>query len=220
VLPVKLRSSSRPSHQIVAIVLSAVALAGCGSTETEEPGAQDSHANPVALDRVSNSGKPYAAALPEGKALERVSAGGFDLSGIRIMGERNGRAFYRIDAECFGTGPAMLARQPLGTIVCTPEFPSSARPILDLTVFQGSGTNGESRPTNLTVYRSEGFAADGVARVAFVDDGGAVVAESPVIDNTYSFDAVPERENLRIMAFSTTGARIFEQPQRGSAPTS
>jgi hypothetical protein len=217
---VKLRSLSRPLRQILGIALAALALAGCGSAETEEPGAQDAHANPVAFDRLSNSGKPYPAAIPEGKALQRLSDRGFDLSGIRIMGERNGRAFYRVDAECFGTGPALPARQPLGAIACTPDFPSSARPILDFTVFQGSSTNGESRPTNLTVYRSEGFAADGVARVAFVDDAGAVVVESPVVDNTYSFDAVPERENLRITAFSTTGERIFEQPKRGSAPPS
>ena len=81
------------------------------------------------------------------------------------------------------------------------------------------GGDDEGPPTRRTVYSSAGFGADGVARVAFVDEAGDVVAETPVVDNTYSFDPAPSGENLRIAAFSISGERIFEQPKRVSAST-
>jgi hypothetical protein len=211
----------RPRTNILGLALAALAVAGCGSAQPEGPSVQRPPADPAALKRVSNPGEPYRATLPRDEVLlQRLAKDGREIGRTLIMGRRGDRAFYRIGAECFATGPASPTMQSFGLIVCSPVFPSVARPIIDFTVFHSPGSSDEGRPTTLTVYASAGFAADGVAKVALVDEAGDVVAETAVVDNTYSFDPPPSGANLRIAAFSTTGERIFEQPKRGSAARS
>lgn len=208
-------SAIAPRFGTLTIALAALALAGCGSAETEELNGLAAQADPDTLSRVSNPGKPYATVLPgDQQVLQRLAEEGRGTSRTQIMAQRDGRVFYRLDAECFATGPALPTNQSFGTIACSPQFPSPAQPILDFTVFRGASTSVDGPPTKLRVYRSEGFAADGVGRVAFVDEAGAVVAETRVVDNTYTFEPAPLGENLRIAAFSTRGERIFEQPKR------
>jgi hypothetical protein len=216
------RFAPRPRSKTLSIALAALALAGCGSVQREGPSTQHLPADPGALNRVSSAGKPYqAATLPrDQRVLQLLADDGLEIARILIMGRRDGRAFYRIGAECFATGPALPTTYSFSQIGCSPGFPTAARPILDFTVFHAPGAGDKGRPRTLSVYRSEGFAADGVARVAFIDGTGAVVAETAVVDNTYSFDPPPSGENLRIAAFSTSGERIFEQPKRASAAKS
>jgi hypothetical protein len=207
--------------KVLGIALAALVLAGCGSAQSPEgPSAQPPPADPPGLNHISNPGAPYRATLPRDEfLLQRLAEDGRAIGRILIMGRRGGSAFYRIDAECFATGPASPKAQTFSQISCTTQFPSAVHPILDFTVFHGPGTSDE-RPTTLIVSISAGFAANGVARVAFVDEAGDVVAETAVIDNTYIFDPAPPGENLRIAAFSATGERIFEQPKRASAASS
>lgn len=207
---------TRQRNKVLGIALAALSVAGCGSAQPEGSSAQDPPTDPGALNRVSNPGKPYQATFPRDElVLQRFAEAGRGIGRIQMMARRGGRAFYRTDAECFATGPARPTTQSFSQIGCPTKFPSPASPILDFTVFHSPGAGPEGRPTSLTVYRSEGIAADGVAKVAFVDGAGDVVAETPVVDNTYIFDVPPSGENLRIAAFSTTGERIFEQPKRG-----
>lgn len=182
--------------------------------------ARPSQDNPGALGRVSNAGRPYVTGLPgDERVLHQLRREGGENARIVIMGQRNGRAFYRIDAQCFATGPVLPAAQSFGAVVCSPEFPSPARPILDFTVFHGGSTTDGRPPANMKVYRSEGFAADGVASVAFVDEAGALVAETAVVGNTYSFERAPSGGNLRIAAIDRAGERIFEAPRRSTIST-
>ena len=212
------RFTTRSRSKTLGIALAALAFAGCGSAEPEGQSAQQPPPDPVALNRVSNLGKPYRDTLPRDEfVLRRLAEDGREIGRILIMGRRGGRAFYRIDAECFATGPAVPTTQSFTQIGCVPQFPSAVHPILDFTVFHNPGASGERRPTRLIVYRSAGFAADGVARIAFVDEAGEVVAETPVVGNTYSFAPPPPGEDLRMVAFSATGERIFEQPKRAAA---
>jgi hypothetical protein len=216
--PVMRCVTTRPRTKILGIALAALAFAGCGSAEPEGPSAQHPPTDPGALNRVSSPGKLYQVTLPRDEfVLKRLAETGRDIGRVLIMARRGGRAFYRIGAECFATGPARPTTQSFSQIGCPTQFPSPASPILDFTVFHSPGASAEGRPRRLTVYRSTGFAADGVAKVAFVDGAGEVVAETPVVDNTYIFDLSPSGENLRIAAFSTTGERVFEQPKRASA---
>jgi hypothetical protein len=193
-------------------------LTGCGSAQSPEgPSAQPPPADLPGLNRVSNPGVPYHAILPRDEfVLQRLAEDGRGIGRILIMGRRGGRAFYRIDAECFATGPASPKVETFSQISCTTAFPSAVHPVLDFTIFHSPGASDE-RPTKLIVSRSAGVAADGVAKVALVDEAGDVVAETAVVDNTYIFDPSPPGENLRIAAFSETGERIFEQPKRASA---
>ncbi|HET8652369.1 MAG TPA: hypothetical protein VFM13_07335 [Gaiellaceae bacterium] len=66
----------------------------------------------------------------------------------------------------------------------------------------------------MTVHRSEGIAADGVAKVALVDADGQVVAETPVVDNLYDFGSVPPGNAVRVVAYDATGEVVFFQPPR------
>jgi hypothetical protein len=218
---VTLRSAICPRCETLTIALAALALVGCGSAEKKELNGRATQADPGVLSRFSNAGEPYATALSgDQQVLQRLAQDGRETSRILRLGQRDGRVFYRLDAECFATGPVLPATQSFSAIACSPQFPSPAQPILDFTVFRGASTRADERPTKLTVYRSEGFAADGVGSVALVDEAGAVVADTEVVDNTYSFEPTPSGENLRIAAFSRRGERIFEQPKRASTPSS
>jgi hypothetical protein len=168
---------------------------------------------PPTLDRVSNPGTAFPAPLSprEEDALEGMPGATGE---VKLMGAHEGRAFYRVGPHCFGTGLVSGGAHRFESLTCTPEFPSTARPLLDMTVFHGGGPPDKWPPTALTVWRSEGFAADGVAKVTFVDDDGSVVAETTVTDNTYRFDPVPTGTNLRLVAYSKSGERVFEQPKR------
>lgn len=137
-----------------------------------------------------------------GRALEDIS----------LLATRGDRAYYRIGGECYAVGRAASAKFAPGAIACSPQFPTG-RPILDFTVFGSTaGPNERPQPQNRTVRTSEGIAADGVAKVAFVDPDGQVVAETPVLDNVYTFDPAPGGNALKLVAYSATGEVVFSQP--------
>lgn len=212
-------SVSRSQCRILAIAGVLVALGGgCGSAAaTEQSDAAASLVGSPALDRLSNQGKAYQSLLPGDKrVLDRMAQHGRKVRVISILATRGDRAFYRVDSECYATGPASPTTQSFTSIGCSPDFPSADQPILDFTIFGGVGGNDQSPPTTLTIQRSDGLAADGVVKVAFLDAGDQVVAETPVTDNTYRFDPVPAGDDLRLVAYSKTGERVFEQPKRAA----
>jgi hypothetical protein len=65
----------------------------------------------------------------------------------------------------------------------------------------------------MTVHKSEGIAADGVAKVAFVDADGRVVAETSVLANVYSFDPAPAGNALSLVGYSATGEVVYSTPR-------
>jgi hypothetical protein len=166
---------------------------------------------PPVLDRVSNQGERLPAPLSprDEQALGRMPGANGE---VKLMGAYEGRAFYRFGPECFGTGPVSGSEYRFGALICTPQFPSKARPLLDMTVFHGTGQPGNSRPTDLFVGRSEGFAADGVASVAFKTTAGEIVGKTPVRDNTYSHSPIPAGPLAALVALDSSDEVIHSVP--------
>jgi hypothetical protein len=142
---------------------------------------------------------------------------GMATGGTSLLATRGDRAYYRVSEGCYGVGPARPNSYTLGAVQCprSPQFPSADLPILDLTTFGGKGS-GDERPTTLTltVWRSEGIAADGVAKVAWLDADGRAVAETAVTENVYQFDPVPPGEAQSLVAYSASGEIVFSRQYR------
>jgi hypothetical protein len=205
----------------ITVVLTAIALAtGCGSGASIEQADPSTPSNePAPLDRVSNRGTPFSSSLgPRDEfALTRmargVGGGGISVDDISSLATRGDRSFYRLSDHCYGLGAASPTKHVFGAIHRVPKFPSPESPVLDFTVFGSSaGPDERPQPKNMTVHASEGIAADGVAKVAFLDADGQVVAETPVIDNIYRFDPAPAGSALKLVAYDATGEVVFSTP--------
>lgn len=198
-----------------AVIAIALATAGCGSgTSSEQANPSFSSDEPAPLDRVSNRGTPFSAPVDH-RLVDQLQATkmGRALEDIFLLATRGDRAYYRMGAECYAVGRASSATFAPGNISCLPQFPSPARPIVDFTVFGSTaGPDERPQPQNMTVHTSQGVAADGVAKVALVDPDGQVVAETPVLDNVYSFDPAPAGKATKLVAYSATGEVVFSQP--------
>jgi hypothetical protein len=122
----------------------------------------------------------------------RGSVRAFRIDSIRLLAVRDGRAFYELDTadgRCFGVGSAEAIGDPGGE-VCPggAPFPSMLRPILDFSVYEASpGTDRD----DLTIFRIEGFAADGVTTVGVLNRARKVSLRLPVADNVYVLSHVP-----------------------------
>jgi hypothetical protein len=200
----------------ITVAVVAIALAtGCGSgASSEQANPSFSSNEPAPLDRVSNRGTPFSAPVDD-RLADRLQATGMGraLEDISLLATRGDRAYYRMGGECYAVGRASSATFAPGAISCSPQFPSPASPILDFTVFGSTaGPDERPQPQNMTVHASQGIAADGVAKVAFVDPDGQVIAEAPVLGNVYRFDRAPAGNATKLVAYSATGEVVFSQP--------
>jgi hypothetical protein len=131
--------------------------------------------------------------------LSRVGA-----SSLRQIATRNGHTFFVANRQggglCVSVGVLDSART-LGSIVCSPDFPSPERPILDQSVFSGS-------PENPSLFRLEGFADDSVSSVGILTAKG-VEAETAVEQNVYSrAEDFPGANVLGVVALDANGDRV------------
>ena len=131
----------------------------------------------------------------------------FRVQSGRLLAIRDGRAFYRLDTadgRCFGVGSAASLGDPGGEVCPRDPFPSAVRPVLDFSVYEGSAASRDG----LTIYRIEGFAADGVAAVGILNRPGHVALRVPVSDNVYVLSHVPPGLRGWIVALDAGGAVI------------
>lgn len=155
------------------------------------------------LDRVSNQGTPVTAGSEDAKALERLEATAAEVS---LLGSRGSDSFYRVGDGCYAMGPSGPVARRLGQIICTGDFPSKDRPVLDFTVLHRS-TTGEMR-----IWRSAGITADGVATVAFRTEAGDLVSRVNVSDNVYAVPSPPAAGASEFVAFDSQGTLIYAKP--------
>jgi hypothetical protein len=202
-------------HVVTAASLVLALGTSCGSTAARQQEAATPPGEPARLDRVSNPGKPSSPLPGDNRALERMREKGMATGGTSLLATRGDRAYYRVSEGCYGVGPAPPNSYTLGAVHCprSPQFPSADLPILDLTIFGGKGSSDE-RPTTLTVWRGEGIAADGVAKVAWLDADGRAVAETEVSENVYRFDPAPPGEAQSLVAYSASGEIVFSRQYR------
>src|SRR5437667_10394135 len=117
------------------------------------------------LSRFSTRGERITPS-PGARDAFRVQSG-------RLLAVRDGRAFYEldtVDGRCFGVGSAESLGDPGGEICPREPFPAPARPTLDFSVYEGHTASRD----DMTLFRIEGFAADGVAAVGIVNRAGHV----------------------------------------------
>jgi len=155
--------------------------------------------------RLSNRGGPTIAIRNLRMKLAPIKTG-------HVLALRNGRALYHLDLEnggtCFGAGPANDIGNP-GSAVCPHAgFPRAGDPVLDFSVYEG--TNHDLR--DFSLFRVEGFAADGVAAVEFFRPNGDVALRVPVSGNVYSAASVPPGAIAGMAALDKNGNRIWHRP--------
>lgn len=122
-----------------------------------------------------------------------------------LIATRDGQAFYRYD-NCYAVGPA----DRIGTLggeacIATGAFPSSGHPLLDMSVYESTSRD---RNADMTLYRIEGFAADGVPAIGVLNRAGKVGLRVPVADNIYALTHMPPGLTGSIVPLDAGGTPI------------
>src|SRR5207253_611602 len=159
---------------VVLLVAAAVAATIATRTVASQKGA---------LARLSNEGRRIA--IQQGPI-----AGAVRVQHSSLLALRAGRALYLLETakgRCVGSGPAAEIGE-LGSVECPDgPFPTAQRPVLDLSVYES--TTRERHEVSL--FRIEGFAADGVAAIVFLRPNGRVAVTVPVRGNVFAAATAP-----------------------------
>ena len=151
-----------------------------------------------ALGAMSAGESPRLAASAE-ETLARVGA-----ANLRRIATRDGRSYYVANHTSGGlcvTVAAATDPNPFSEYLCSPDFPTPDRPVLDQSTFTGP-------PSVPTAQRLEGFAADGVAAVQLVTTSGSRVTVE-VTDNIYArTHDLPDEPVREIVALDGAGSPI------------
>jgi hypothetical protein len=194
----------------VAAVVVAAVLAGTAHSNSRTA---------IPLDAVTNAGTFDVTSIltPADQAsIERVSTGHegqpapASLTGLVLrLRSSGGRAFYRLQnakgPDCFASGPSVGVGYLLGIVLCAPDFPSLGLPVMDMTYLS------DHRDGSVYVIRSQGIAADGIASMSLEDLEGNVVAETPVVANTYLFDESPTLPVGALVAYDAAGKELWSR---------
>jgi hypothetical protein len=153
---------------------------------------------------LSNRGGPKIAIRGLRMKLATVRIG-------NVLATRHGRVFYRLSTvsgdPCFGVGFATDVGSP-GSVVCQHGFPSGGNPVLDFSVYESTRHDAKE----FSLFRVEGFAADGVAAVQFFRPNGAVALTVPVSGNVYSSASVPKGPIAGYAGVDKEGKRVWRSP--------
>jgi hypothetical protein len=154
---------------------------------------------------LSNRGRPTMAIRGLQINSARITSG-------NVLAVRRSRALYRLNRAngepCYGVGPANELGSPASVICPRGGFPRPGNPVLDFSVYEG--TRHDLR--ELSLYRVEGFAADGVAAVEFFRPNGAVALTVPVAGNVYATASVPSGPVAGMAALDKSGKRVWRSP--------
>jgi hypothetical protein len=128
-----------------------------------------------------------------------------------VLATRNGRVFYGLKTvsgdPCFGVGAAADVGSP-GSVVCQGGFPSGGEPVLDLSVYEGKRHDARE----FSLFRVEGFAADGIAAIQFFRPNGDVAMTVPVSGNVYSAASIPRGPIAGYAALDKDGKQVWRSP--------
>jgi hypothetical protein len=190
-------SASRKLTVIAVTVLLAVAT---GTVIAARPQASER----TTLSRISNEGRQVK--VQRSDVWRRLG-----LRDVSVLAMRGRRALYLLESKtgpCFGGGPANDPGN-LGTVDCPRgPFPTSQRPVLDLSVYEGTSRGRRE----VTLFRAEGVAADGIASIGFLRPNGVVALRLPVTANAYGTSAVPSGPIDGIVAYDASGKELWRSP--------
>jgi hypothetical protein len=155
--------------------------------------------------RLSNTGRQQV-------EVRRVVIRSVPIRHGSLLGVRANRALYRLDRTndepCFGVGPATDVGS-LDAVTCPRGgFPRGGQPILDFSVYES--TRHDVR--ELSLFRVEGFAADGVEAIEFLRPNGSVAVRVPVAGNVYATTSVPQGPIAGLAAVDKAGKRLWRSP--------
>ena len=181
----------------VALVAVAAALAAIAAT-------QGGASKRSSLARLSNDGRTVT--LQHGVIVREAH-----LQRASLLAVRGRLAVYRLEGRtstCFRTGDSNDVGQ-VGSVQCAHgPFPTAGWPVLDLSIYEGA-THG---PRELSLYRVEGIAADGVTVVEFLRPDGSVALKVPVSGNVYSTTEVPSGAIAAVAALDKAGKELWRSP--------
>jgi hypothetical protein len=155
--------------------------------------------------RLSNTGRQQVAVRGLVIGSEAIDQG-------RVLAVQSGRALYRLDrandTPCFGIGPSKDIGNVEAATCPRGGFPRGGQPVLDFSVYES--TRHDVR--DLSLYRVEGFAADGIAAVRFLRPNGSVAFSVPVVGNAYVTRTVPDGPIAGFAALDKTGKEVWRSP--------
>lgn len=179
----------------LALILAGTAAAVATQTDASPKGA---------LARLSNEGRKVS--VQPGAIASAVQ-----LQHSVLLAIRGGRALYRLETAkglCIGSGPAADLGE-VGAVECPQgPFPTAERPVLDLSVYESTSHERHE----VTLYRVEGVAADGVAAIVYLRPNGRVAVTVPVRGNVFSATSVPQGPIAGIAAIGTNGGEVWRSP--------
>ena len=161
------------------------------------------------LAQISNDGEAIVPGPNQQKELQIVGA-----VSARRLARRDGRTFYRLarldGSHCYSVN-ASSVEDRIGGAMCPQTeaaFPSPGRPILDLSLFE-STTHVRG---DMHVVNGQGFAADGVASVALLDENGRTITRADARKNVYALDVPQGQVATTIVAYDDDGAEVARIP--------
>jgi hypothetical protein len=163
----------------------------------------DSGSSYAKLSRFSSGGTQVALARTEERVARLMGA-----DAVYLLARRTDRAYYRITGPhgtCYGAGPAKQVGFVTGEECPEGTFPTRGRPVLDYSVYEAVG---HDREGGLSLFRAEGFAADGVASVAFLRPNGEVALRIKVRGNVFSA-AAPRGPVATLVAYDSAGQEVW-----------
>jgi hypothetical protein len=180
----------------IVLLVAAIAVAGALG--------RDSGSSYAKLSRFSTGG----IRVPLAKTEERV-ARLMGADAVYLLAQRADRAFYRITGPhgtCYGAGPATQVGFVTGEECPAGTFPTRGLPVLDYSVYEATS---HDRAGGLSLFRAEGFAADGVASVAFMRPSGQVALRLPVRGNVFFSAAPPRGPIATLVAYDASGQEVW-----------
>jgi hypothetical protein len=185
-------------------VVATIALVALAAALTVIVATQGGASKRTSLARLSNDGRNVT--LQRGVILREAH-----LQHASLLAVRGRLAVYRLEGRnstCFGTGDSSDVGQ-VGSVQCAHgPFPTAGRPVLDLSIYEGT-TRGVRE---LSLYRAEGVAADGVTAVEFLRPDGSVALKVPVLGNVYSTTDVPGGPIAGVAAVDKAGQVLWRSP--------
>jgi hypothetical protein len=177
------------------VVFAAAATAIATRTGASEKGS---------LSRLSNAGRPLT-------VRRDLLARQVGVQHASLLAVRGGRAFYRLGTShgtCLGSGPAADVGE-VGAVECPQgPFPTAERPVVDLSVYESTSRGRRE----VSLFRAEGVAADGVAAIAFLRPNGKIALKVRVSRNVFAEGAVPPGPVAGIAAFDSADNELWRSP--------
>lgn len=161
---------------------------------------------------LSNSGTPVPTGQIPSQQLSALESVGFPTGTVRLLAHRASVSFYAAKTPagsyCFAIGLRAQTTPSIDALACQGgtigSFPSATDPVADF-----SALNAATTTTYVTTLA--GFATDKVARVGVVDASGKLIYSTPVKQNVYAANDVPQMALSAIVAFDNSNTIIYRK---------